>query len=102
MATQPSGASPTRESIFSDMVGIVKNMTSDWDTAFDEPIGMDTRLIRDLGFESIDVVHLVVAIETQFKRRDLPFEQLLMADDRYVDELTLRQIVDFLAKHHAQ
>ena len=50
----------------------------------------------------IDVVHLVVAIETQFKRRDLPFEELLMADDRYVDELTLRQIVDFLEKHHAQ
>ena len=102
MSTQPSDPSLTREIILKDMVSIVENMTSDWDTAFDEPVGMDTRLIADLGFEAIDVVQLVVAIETHFGRRDLPFEELLMADYRYVEELTLCDIVNFLDKHNVR
>jgi acyl carrier protein len=81
------------------MIGIVKNMTADWDTGFDGEIGSGTRLIGDLGFESIDVVHLVVAIETTFGRSDLPFEDLLMRDGRYVDELTIGDAVTFLEKH---
>ncbi len=85
--------------IHDTMVDVVKNMTADWDTGFEGEIGMDTRLISDLSFESIDVVHLVVAIEKAFNRTDLPFENLLMADGRYVDDLTIRQIVDFLSKH---
>lgn len=85
--------------LFEKMVGIVKNMTADWDTGYSGEIGPDTRLIADLGFESIDVVHLVVAIETAFGRSDLPFEELLMRDGRYVDELTIRDAVSFLEKH---
>jgi len=89
----------SKEAIFKEMVGIVQNMTSDWDTGFEGEIGLDTRLIGDLSFESIDVVHLVVAIEQRFNRRDFPFEELLMKDGRYVDELTMRSAVEFLHKH---
>ncbi len=85
--------------VFEKMVTIVKDMTADWDTGFDGAISGDTKLIQDLGFESIDVVHLVVAIETGFGRSDLPFEELLMRDGRYVDELTIRDAVNFLQKH---
>ena len=45
--------------------------------------------IGDLGFESIDIVQFVVALEENFKRRDMPFEKLLMIDGRYVDELSV-------------
>jgi acyl carrier protein len=96
-----SGAAGTlsKGAIFNDMVGILKNMTSDWDTGYEGEIIADTRVIGDLGFESIDVVQLVVAIEEHYQRRDLPFERLLMEDGHYVDEVKVGKVVDFLAEN---
>jgi acyl carrier protein len=87
------------EQLFRDVTGILKDMTSDWEGAFDEEIRPETRLIADLGFESIDVVEFVVAIEERFGRRDLPVGQLLMVDGRYVEDLRVADIVRFLGQH---
>lgn len=85
-----------RTAINAAVLEILEDLTADWDTDFTGDIGPDTRLIDDLAFESIDVVQLVVSLEGRFQRRDLPFEKLLMHDGRYVDDLTVRQLVDFL------
>lgn len=85
-----------RTTINTAVLEILKDLTADWDTDFSGDIGPDTRLIEDLAFESIDVVQLVVSLEGRFQRRDLPFEKLLMHDGRYVDDLTVQQLVDFL------
>jgi acyl carrier protein len=74
-------------------------MTSDWDMEFTGPIGPDTKLIADLAFESIDVVQLIVQLETNFQRKDLPFEKLLMTDGRYRDDLAVREVVGFLHRY---
>ncbi|MCK9419579.1 MAG: acyl carrier protein [Nitrospirae bacterium] len=87
------------ETIQSGLTGILKEMTADWDLFYSGDIGADTKLIEELGFESIDIVQLVVAIQEHFKRRDFPFEELLMADGRYVDEITVRDTVSFLHGH---
>lgn len=84
--------------VLTGIVAIIEEMTSDWDTSFEGQIGAETRLIQDLEFESIDIVQLTVAIETRFDRRDLPFEELLMAEGRYVDELSLGEVAEFVAK----
>ena len=52
-------------------------------------------------FESIDVVQLVVALEEHYQRRDFPFEELLLNEGRYVDEIYVRDVVQFLHKHLA-
>jgi acyl carrier protein len=98
MSTQPENAPGAGGGVLAALVGIVEEMTSDWDTTFEGQIGADTRLIQDLEFESIDIVQLIVAIETRFNRRDLPFEEVLMADGRYVDELSLGEVAEFLEK----
>lgn len=85
--------------ILQDIVHILEQMTSDWDTGFAGGIGPDTQLVHDLGCESIDVVQFVVAIEERFKRRNLPIEKLLMVDDRYVDDLRVSDVVGFLHRH---
>ncbi len=85
-----------REIIESAILGIIAELTQDWDTDYSGDIGPETLLVEELAFESIDVVQLVVSIESRFERRDLPFEKLLMNDGRYVDDMTVRQIVDFL------
>ena len=87
------------ETIQKEMVLLLEDMTSDWDTAFQGAVGPETRLIADLAFESIDVVQLIVAIEERFGRKDLPFVELVMQNGRYVDELRVADIVAFLARH---
>jgi acyl carrier protein len=88
-----------KEEILKDIVTILEDITADWDMEFDGPIGPGTSLMNDLEFESIDIVQLIVAIEEHFKRRGMPFEELLMEEGRYVDEITVGEVVDFLARH---
>ena len=90
------------EVILHEVVQILEYMTSDWDLEFSDKIGADTLLIAGLQFESIDVVQFVVAVEEKFSRRDLPFEQLLMVDGRYVDDLRVADVVAFLHEHLSQ
>ena len=89
----------SRRTIQNDLVAIVDDMTRDWDRDGDDAIGPNTRLIRDLEFESIDVVQFVVAIEQHYQRSTLPFEKLLMKDGRYVEEVVLSDAGDFLYRH---
>lgn len=83
----------------SKLVSILEDMIKDWDLDTDGGIGRDTRLIGDLAFESIDIVELVVAVEKAFGKRNIPFERLLMVDGRYVDDLTVGQVADFVGRH---
>ena len=93
---------PNHEQIEKDVIEILSDMTTDWDLPNPAPVNPETRLMADLAFESIDVVQLVVAIEAHFERRQMHFEHLLMVDGRYVEELQVKQIVDFLGKTLAE
>lgn len=99
MSTALSQPPLAREVILQDLIHILENMTSDWDMELSEPMGPQTKLIADLGFESIDVVQFIVAIEERFQRRGLPFEELLMTEGRYVDEIRVGDTADFLHVH---
>ncbi len=70
------------------------NFIDSW--GLDTPITEDTKLVEDLEFDSIDVIQLVVAIETEFNNRSIGFQDLLMQDGRYVDDLSVREIEAFL------
>jgi acyl carrier protein len=82
-----------------DTIKTLQELTSDWDTGLSGEISPSTSIIHDLGFESLDVVYLVTAIEQRYGRRDLPFEELLMVEGRYVEDLSVNQIAQFLHKH---
>ena len=83
-------------SIERGVIEILEEMTREWDTEFSGKIGPGTRLMQDLTLESIDIVMLIVAIEEKFGKKGLPFDTLLMEDGRYVEELQVSQIADFL------
>lgn len=76
------------------VVEVVAGLVADWD--LDGEIGVATRLVADLEFESIDIIQMVVAFEERLQKRNLGFETLLMVDGRYVDDLSLGQIATFL------
>jgi acyl carrier protein len=92
-----------RDAVLQDVVATLEEMVSeDWDVAPSGPIGPDTRLVADLQFASIDLVALLSDVEELYQRRDWPFEELLMVDGRYVDDLSVGQIADFLYAHGAR
>jgi acyl carrier protein len=98
MSNEANTVKFSHEQIERDLVNILTDMTADWDLSYEGGIQPETRLMADLAFESIDVVQLIVAIEAHFQRRHLHFEHLLMSDGRYVQELQVKEMVDFLAK----
>lgn len=78
------------------VIAVLQDMTRDWDLELPNGLNAETRLMGDLAFESIDVVQLAVALEQAFDRKGLPFEQLFMQDGDYVEDLNVKQLVDFL------
>ncbi len=82
-----------------DVVRILEEMTAEWETDLDGGIGPETRLAADLGFGSINVVHLAVELEEHFHCRNLPFHELLMTPEgRYVEDLRVADLVGFLQR----
>ncbi|EIT69882.1 MULTISPECIES: acyl carrier protein [Hydrocarboniphaga] len=89
--------SATSEELVGKLAELLQDFTQDWDNEFEGEMTRQTKLLADLGFESIDIIQLVVAIEEMVGKRKLPFNELLMRDGRYVDDLSIGQIADFLA-----
>ena len=85
------------EDIVAKLSALLKDFTQDWDSEFEGDYSRDTRLLADLGFESVDIIQLTVAIEEDFVLYKTPFDKLLMKDGRYVDDLSIGQLADFLA-----
>jgi acyl carrier protein len=81
--------------IQSAIVNILQDMTQEWDLNVSD-ITPKTKLVEDLNFGSIDIIHLVVAIEETFKKK-LGFNELLMNNGQYVDDLTIEQLVTFVS-----
>src|SRR5438128_8425576 len=80
------------------VVAIIADMICDWGVEVDDPIGVHTRLVADLEYGSVDIIHLIVAIEEHFRRPRMGFQELLMKDNRYVDDLTVGQIAAFVGR----
>jgi acyl carrier protein len=99
MANDLSAASHaiTGNTLVPKLVALLEDFTQDWDHEFEGSMNRDTKLLADLGFESIDIIQLVVAIEEDITKKKVPFDKLLMKDGRYVDDLSIGQIADFLA-----
>jgi len=90
MPNQPSDILPT-------VIGIINGMIDDLELDVDGPVDADTALIADLGFASVDFIHLIVEIETSFGQK-MGFHDLIMPDGKYVDDLKVGTVVEFVAK----
>ena len=93
------GAPVTRESIVATVVARVSEMMIDWEREYSGELGADTYLVSELEFSSMDLVMLVVEIQQCYHRYDLPWEDLFAPDGRYVDDVQVAQIADFLNRH---
>lgn len=77
------------------VITTLDDLVQDWD--IEEPIQGDTKVVADLGFESIDLIQMVAALERAFKLKGGSLVEMLVSDGRYVDDLTVDQIVERVA-----
>ena len=84
----------TKEEVRSTVVTTLKDFIQDW--GLDTDVSEATTIVEDLEFDSIDVIQFTVALESAFGSRKLGFQDLLMQDGRYVDDLSVAQFQDFL------
>lgn len=85
-----------RNAILDNIISLLKDMTSDWEMGFLNPIGQETLFVADLGFKSIQFVELAIAIESRFKSQNLPFQELFTPDKGEFNDLRVSELVDFL------
>ena len=85
----------TEAKVLEGLIAVVRETGQDFASEFADSISRDTHLGTDLGFESIDIVELSVAIEEHFQRRKLPFQEMFTDKEHYYD-LTVGEIADFL------
>ena len=85
-----------RERILEDIINELEDIGGDADPEFAGGINAETKIIGDLCYESIEIVQLLVWIEQHFKLKNLASEKLLMRDQRFVSELTVGEVVDFV------
>ena len=85
------------ERVQAEILLIIEDMVQDWDTQVEGGLGKSTQLVGDLGFSSVDIISLIVAIEEHFHTRDLEFADLLICDGRYVEDLSVGEVATFVA-----
>jgi acyl carrier protein len=85
------------EAVLGAIIVIISEMLEDWGSESDG-VEAATLLAGDLGFASVDLIHLVVAIEEHFGQGRMNFEELLIKDSRYVDDLSVGEIATFVAR----
>jgi acyl carrier protein len=75
---------------------LIDDIAEDLDSELDGPISAQTRLVGDLGLASVDFIQLIVGIEQHFGRK-MKFHDLLMPEGTYVNDLTVGELVAFVA-----
>lgn len=93
---QESDAALQKQAVRDGVIGLLEGMVADWGQE-GAAVTPETRLVADLEFASVDVIHLAVAIEEHFHRPRMGFQELLMKDGRYVDDVTVGHIIEFVA-----
>jgi acyl carrier protein len=83
------------QTVEKSVIEIVEDLTQDWGLDADD-IGGSTLLVEHLDFASVDIIQLCVALE-QYYGRKLGFQDLLLVGGKYVDDLSIAQVADFVA-----
>jgi acyl carrier protein len=89
--------SPQR--IEDDVRRILREKLQEQGEDFDGVLSADTQLVGGLGLDSVTIVSLSMTLAKHYGRK-FPFQELVFRDQRFHD-FTVRELVDFLARHMA-
>ncbi len=84
--------------LWASLTQILQQEVGDWDLSGPALFEPATRLKADLDLDSLALLRVITAIEAALGTRDLPFERVLVRDGHYVEDLTVAELVGFLAE----
>lgn len=82
-----------KEDIFATITGILNTMLEDM--GIEEEIDGNSKIVEDLGFSSVDSLHIMASIDIELEKK-LPYEKLVLRGGQYVSDLTVQELVDFV------
>ena len=88
----------TRTKLLDDMLGLITQLAGDWE--YSGVVTAETRLLADLGLESLDLVILGTSLQERYGR--LPFSEFLAEiGQRPVEErdVSVGELVAFVGRH---
>lgn len=87
-------ASLERDEFFKELTTILNDLLEDWE--YSDEINMETSMVNDLEFESIDAVALGEALETHYQQ-SLPFTEFLTElGEKGIKDFFVSDLVEFL------
>ncbi|NJN19075.1 MAG: acyl carrier protein [Oscillochloris sp.] len=85
----------TYDHVLSDVLTILRQLADDWE--YDQEISAESRLLSDLGLESLDLVVLGAALQRHFDQQINFSEFLADLGRRNMGDVTVGEWVDFIA-----
>lgn len=87
---------PTRDELWTIVRDVVAEMVSA--NGIDpEDIQPDSMLVADLGFASVDTIHMMISLQDRVKS-DLDMEGLVLKDGQYVPDLAVGDLHDYVSR----
>jgi len=87
---------PSRQEILDYLLHKMGELTQDWD--YPDPVGPESRLFTELGFESLDAVVLCTAIQEHYQT-PMPFAELLAEIGQQQRDLSIDELANFVDTH---
>jgi phosphopantetheinyl transferase/acyl carrier protein len=87
---------PSRQEILDYLLHKLGELTQDWE--YPDPVGPESKLFTELGFESLDAVVLCTAIQEHYQT-PMPFAELLAEIGQQQRDLTIDELTDFVDNH---
>jgi len=87
---------PSRQDILDYLLQKMGELTQDWD--YPDPVGAESLLFTELGFESLDAVVLCTAIQEHYQT-PMPFAELLAEIGQQQRDLSINELTDFVNTH---
>lgn len=84
----------TKDDVQSLVISTLTDFIADW--GLDADITPRTTIVEGLEFDSIDVIQFTVELDKVCGGRKIGFQDLLMKDGRYVDDLSVADFTAFL------
>jgi acyl carrier protein len=87
---------PSRPEILDYILHMLGELMQDWDYA--EPVGPESLLFTQIGFESLDAVVLCTAIQEHYQT-PMPFAELLAELGEKQRDMSVNELADFVDTH---